>query len=243
MIGGNEKFAMRYTTEQERLINPKSKTLCIIESRGIGGYVQVAPTTGYKILNGSFETLPILTQEAHDGLVAVCKSLDETGIWSIKPQEKKLAQQPKRLGISVFDSYNLTADIPAFLEENGWVYVEKNGSNLRYRRPGTTESRTSADWHEEMRLFHVFTSSTDFEPSKSYNAVQVYTTIKFGKRDTESYRLAAKEMRQMGYGDSFSDIEIQSQLRVDELDLNHLADLEEAEQMTTNIHHFAYTHP
>lgn len=236
IIGGNEKFAMRPATREELLISPKTKALCTIESRSTGGYVQVAPTTGYKILNGSFAYLPVLTQAEHDSLVNTCKQLDQTNLWKIEPiKERQLAQQPKRMGVSTFDAYNQNADIPQFLEENGWIYVEKQGSNLRYRRPGTTDSRTSADWHEEMRLLHVFTSSTEFEPSKSYNAVQVYTTIKYGRRDRDTYKSAAKDMREMGYGDSFNEIEIQSQLRVEELDLNHLADLEEAEAVLDEI--------
>lgn len=236
IIGGNEKFAMRKCTEQELTINPKVKALCIIESRSTGGYAQVAPTEGYKILNGSFGNLPVLTQVEHDGLVSVVKSMDETNMWGVAPkEEKKLAQQPKKFGVSVFEAYNASADIPQLLEDNGWSFIEKQGSNLRYRRPGTTDSRTSADWHEEMRLLHVFTSSTDFDPSKSYNSVQVYTTLKYGRRDKDTYKSAAKDMREMGYGDSFNEIEIQSQLRVEELDLNHLADLEEAELVLDEI--------
>ena len=234
VYGGNEKFAARYTTEAEKLINPKSKILCTIESRGTAGYAQIYPTTGYAILNGSFDSLPVLNQEQHDGLIAICKSLDQTGMWSEKKEEKKLAQQPQRLGVGVFEAYNINADIPSFLEENGWTFVEKQGDNMRFLRPNGT-GRTSADWHMSMRLLHVFTSSTEFDPSKSYNPVQIYTTIKYGSRTKENYALAAKDFRQMGYGDQFDPIDIQTQLRVDELDLNHLADLDEAEDVLDEI--------
>jgi len=238
IIGANQAFAKRHTTEGERVLNPKEKTKVIIETRGEGGFIVTTPSPNYKIVSRKstdFSMIPTITIEQRLELIEILKTFDETDMW--KPKEevvKKLAQQPKRIGVSVFEAYNLGADIPSLLEEYDWKYVEKQGDNMRFLRPNGS-GRTSADWHVEMRLLHVFTSSTEFEPSKSYNPVQIYTTLKYGNRDKESYALSAKDFKEMGYGDSFDPIEIQSQLRVDELDLNHLADIDEAENVLDEI--------
>lgn len=234
--GGNEKYAMRPCTPQELLINPKTKALCTVESRGEGGYVQVSPTTGYDILNGSFESLPTLTQEAHDRLIAICKQLDETGMWNEPaPKEKKLAQQPQRLGLSVFDDYNTRGDIPQVLEDNDWKFVEQQGQNMRYKRPGTTDSRTSADWHTEKRLLYVFTSSTEFDINKGYNAVQVYTMLTCGSLNKDTYREAAKELRKLGFGEQDAkEDEIEKQIELEKTN-NYLADDEEIEKFLQDV--------
>lgn len=235
VIGGNEKFAARFTIESERLVNPKSKILCTIESRGIGGYFQVAPTEKYEILNGSFDNLPVLTQEQHDGLINICKSLDETGMWSVKPEEKKLAQQPKRLGVSVFDDYNFRGDIPQLLEDSDWRYVETQGNNMRFKRPGTTDSRTSADWHTDKRLLYVFTSSTEFEPNKGYNAVQVFTMLNCGSLNKDTYREAAKQLRELGYGEQdVQEDEIEKQIELEKTN-HYLAEDDEIDKFLQDV--------
>lgn len=236
IIGGNEKFAMRKCTEQELTINPKVKALCIIESRSTGGYAQVAPTDGYKILNGSFGTLPTLTQAEHDGLVNVVKSMDETNMWDVAPkEEKKLAQQPKKFGVSVFDDYNLRGDVPELLIDNDWKFIEHQGQNLRYRRPGTTDSRTSADWHTEKRLLYVFTSSTEFEINKGYNAVQVYTLLTCGALNKDAYREAAKELRKLGYGEQdVAEDEIEKQIELEKTN-HYLADDDEIDKFLQDV--------
>ena len=224
VYGGNEKLAKRPATREELLLIPKEKVKCFIESRGTGGYVQVYPTKGYELLNGSFDALPVLTQEEHDGLINACKSLSK----EVKKKEelKPIAQQPKRFGISPFDDYNERGDVVDLLERHGWQYVEKGGQNLRFKRPGTTESRTSADWHEELRLLHVFTSSTEFEPSKSYNACQVFTMLEYGCLNKDTYREAAKKLLEMGYGEKVEDTDVDKQVELQETG-NYLADDDE----------------
>ena len=235
VIGGNEKFASRFATKAEKLINPKSKVLCLIESRGIGGYFQVAPTFGYEILNGSFDTLPILTQAQHDDFINICKSLDQTGAWEVKQEEKKLAQQPQRLGVSVFDDYCLRGDIPQLMEDNDWKYVETQGNNMRYKRPGTTDSRTSADWHTDKRLLYVFTSSTEFEPNKGYNPVQIFTMLNCGALNKDAYREAAKQLRELGFGEQDAqEDEIEKQIELERTN-NYLAEDDEIDKFLQDV--------
>ena len=235
VYGGNEKFAARYTTEGERLVNPKSKILCTVESRGTAGYVQIYPTQGYKILNGSFDNLPVLTQEQHDGLISICKSLDQSGMWEVKQEEKKLAQQPQRLGVGVFEDYNLRGDIPQLLEDSDWRYVETQGNNMRYKRPGTTDSRTSADWHTDKRLLYVFTSSTEFEPNKGYNPVQVFTMLNCGSLNKDTYREAAKQLRELGFGEQDAqEDEIEKQIELEKTN-NYLAEDDEIDKFLQDV--------
>jgi len=54
----------------------------------------------------------------------------------------------------------------------------------------------SADWNEAKRIFYVFTSSTEFEQNKGYNASQVLAKLKF----RDNFSDCAKWLLKEGYG-------------------------------------------
>lgn len=231
---GNRKLASRYATKDELLSNPNEKVKCFLETRGAGGFIVVTPTEGYELIYGSFEKVDTLTDEERNWLIEAMMSLNQVKVNEVP----KLAPsvQPKKQGVSVFDDYNLRGDIPQLLEDSGWTYVETQGRNMRYRRPNcATDSRTSADWHAELRLFHVFTSSTEFEPSKSYNPVQIFTMLNFGFLNKETYREASKLLRSLGFGEQdAAEDEIEKQIELEKTN-NYLAEDDEIDQFIEDL--------
>jgi len=58
--GNNMKLAGRPVSEG------KTKVKYFIETRGEGGYVIAPPSEGYKVLHGSFDNIPTISQEDRD---------------------------------------------------------------------------------------------------------------------------------------------------------------------------------
>jgi hypothetical protein len=110
--------------------------------------------------------------------------------------EEKADQRTAAGESSPFGDYNARADVPALLEKHGWRFVYQRGENLHYRRPGKTESVTSASFHSGLRTFYVFSTSTEFEAGRGYNPVGVYTQLEHGG----NYSAASKALYADGYG-------------------------------------------
>ncbi len=48
----------------------------ILETRGTGGYFLVAPSPGYKVIQGSLDAIPEITQDERDDLLAIATTFD-----------------------------------------------------------------------------------------------------------------------------------------------------------------------
>lgn len=193
-VGGNKKLANRHTTEAERKINPDEKQLVLIETRGEGGYFVCAPSPNYKLLQGSFENVPIISEEEHNLILDSARIFNE--VYN-KPIEKKEYVKIISDGKSPFDDWNERGDVLSFLQENGWkITLQRGVKNLLLRPNGT--GKWSADWDSEKRIFYVFTSSSQFENNTGYNATQVLNILKFNG----DYSSCSKWLRENGYGEN-----------------------------------------
>jgi hypothetical protein len=191
-IQGNKKLASRPATGDEAATGDKEKVL--IETRGEGGYFVAAPTTGYEWAQGAFTDIPLITAKERDTLLTIARSFDRMPVKAAP--EEKTGNRTAGSELSPFDDYNARADIPALLESNGWRFVYQRGENHHYKRPGTTESVTSASFHTGLRLFYVFSTSTEFESGRGFNPVGVYTQLEHGG----DYSAASKALFAAGYG-------------------------------------------
>lgn len=68
-------------------------------------------------------------------------------------------------------------DVPALLQEAGWIYLGKSGDNEQWQRPGKSGDGLSAHW--DGKCFYPFTSSTEFEAGRGYSALSVLALLKF----------------------------------------------------------------
>lgn len=187
-IEGNQKLAM------------EDKTTVLIETRGEGGFIIVAPTYGnvnpkgdYVLISGGPETIQTITPDEREALLAVARSL-------CKLPKKPPAHLPKpaataTTGTSPFDDYTLKTTWAEILEPPGWTHVYERDGKTYWRRPGKDEG-TSATTFGEDGVFYCFTSSTSFELQASYTKAGVYAHLNHG----DDFKVAAKALAALGYG-------------------------------------------
>lgn len=189
-IEGNIKLASRPATESELKENPHVKQVVLIETRGEGGYVIAPPTEGYQRQNDFI--IQVLTIDERDQLLSVCRSFNE-----IIEQVQTVREYQTGYSKTPWQDFNERGDIVSVLTRNGWAIVNETTERVIFKRPGNTDSKSSGDYHKGLKLFKVFTTSSQFEPGKGYNHYAVYTILEH-KGD---YSKAAKELIKEGYGE------------------------------------------
>jgi hypothetical protein len=169
----------------------------LIETRGEGGYVIAPPSPGYELKQGSFDSIPSITGEDRDVILNIAKSFDESqkeNNYHINDDDNKI------FGLSSFEDFNKRGDILRLLEKHGWTIVKQSGERIHFKRPGKTDSKVSGNWHTTKKIFYPFTSSTQFEGGKGYNATGVFTLLEcYG-----DYSEAGRKLSEMGFGEKVS---------------------------------------
>ncbi len=194
-IEGNQKLASRPATSDEAASGDKIKVL--IETRGEGGYFVAAPTVGYEWAQGTFKEIPLITSKERDTLFTIAKSFDKTPVKTAPGEKTEQKAYAAASGeVSPFDDYNARADVPKLLTTHGWIHVYQRGESIHYKRPGTTDSVTSANFHTGLRIFYVFSTSTEFEAGRGFNPVQVFAQLEHGG----DYSAASRALYADGYG-------------------------------------------
>lgn len=193
-IEGNQKLANRPATEEEIKIK-KEKEKVLIETRGEGGFIAIAPSPGYEFIYGDLEKINIISTDERDILLNCARTF--TQVVDIIPEEKPEKTKPDYSGLkSPFEDFNERGDISTFLIQEGWQETGRRGKSIMYVRPGG-EKQWSADYHTEKKLLYVFTTSSEFDSNKAYNHSQVLATLKFKK----DYSATAKYLLSTGFGE------------------------------------------
>jgi len=194
----------KQATEEEatkRSVNDKIRVL--VETRGEGGYVIAPPTTGYKYIQGEPISIPTITPEDRDILLNIAKSFNE--IEEPKPKvNTPISTTYSSTGLSPFEDYNLRGDVVALLESKGWRVVSETGQRINLLRPGSTDSKTSGNYHTGLRVLRVFSSSTEFNPDKGYSPAQVFSLLECN----EDSKLTYRRLLELGYGEPYKGAEI-----------------------------------
>ena len=211
-VGKNQKFAQRATTKDEKnktyLDNLKAgktkeealqiakndKVRVLIESRGEGGYFLVPPSKGYSYVYGKIGQ-HTLTKEEHEILIESCRSFNEYVIPYTDRKQLSVDDRFEDMD-NPFVNFDANGDAIELLEEFGWTVVSSFGDNVRFKRPGQSSSKDSACYNKEMKIFYVFTTSTEFEPNKGYRPSSIYTMLKCNGDFQEAYDTLIDE----GYG-------------------------------------------
>lgn len=249
-ISGNLKLANRHTTKEEKqatfdltynleLSNSRpddearkraqkaadnDKVRVLFETRGEGGYIMCFPSKGYDIIHNDYYSITEITPEERDLLHGVARQFNEV-IEEYSTPAKKTST--KISGLSPFDDYNERGDVVALLQEHGWRVVGRKGSKTVFLRPGQTTSQSSGNYDHDKNWFSVFTTSTEFEPTKAYRPCYVFSTLECNG----DFSLAAKKLSELGFGEQKeksnqekqSTRKIQSRIEVDNDDYSFLA--------------------
>jgi hypothetical protein len=207
VVSGNLKLARRPATAVELEADPEDKVKVLIETRGEGGYTITAPSNGkvhpsggrWELDSGGFDTIATITPEERDDLHALCRTFDRMPVvassGSVTTGSGSNDDAPGA-------DYSHRGDVPALLDEHGWVRVFDHGNDSHWRRPGKNTG-TSAVWHADSRMFVVFSTSTMFQPERGYNPFAVCTILTQGSDSPQAFSAAAKELRAAGWGREF----------------------------------------
>lgn len=229
-IEGNLKLASRHTTEEEKKDNPKDKVRVLIETRGEGGYIACFPTPKYSFIYGSLDKVSTISENERETLFTAAKTFNEVFKEAIIKKEYKSVMVEDS---NPFEDYNRRGDVIGLLETEGWELRLQRGNQFLLNRPGGT-GKWSADWNNEKRLFYVFTSSTEFEEGRAYNATGVLSTLMFGG----DFALTAKWLKENGYGDPavpYKQKDAKSKIVIDDNDYSFVATSKDCDEYINQV--------
>lgn len=217
---GNTKIARRpkdpasYTDKDRQTMvdTPKAVIMeTLIETRGEGGYVIVAPSQGPVHPTGNpwvigygceAGRVPAITWEQREALVAALSVFDVPRPRAEKPT--RTAPMPERLGTrtlgKVGDDFNARASWDDILLPHGWTFHHAEGHTLYWERPGGSSTgghsaSTGRDPGND-RLW-VFSSSTVFPTEESITKFYAYAIL----NHDGNFGAATKDLAAQGYGD------------------------------------------
>lgn len=179
-----------------RLATSRRKTL--IETRGEGGYIIVAPSSGavnqsggYDLLFGGPVTIETITAEERSALLNACRVFDNP-----KQTPARICNTSSSSGDRPGDEYANETTWGQVLQPHGWVPVGNRGQTTSWRRPGKKIGVSATTNHEGSDLLWVFSTSTEFEPEISYTKFGAYATLNHGG----DMGLASRHLASLGYG-------------------------------------------
>ena len=144
-----------------------------IETRGEGGYVVASPSMGYKIVKDN--SIPTITWSERCSLIAICEGYNQ----KIKTAPKITSKaQNDFYDENPFDHFNGSPAAENVLTDNGWTLFGSSNNFIWYTRPGKPTG-VSASFNRNTRVFYIFTSSTQFEPSRGYNPATALAILQF----------------------------------------------------------------
>lgn len=199
---GNTKLAMQGQGKDRKVVS---------ETRGEGGFVVVAPTSGrkghaegtsYLFINGGTpdKTVEVTAEERDMLQLAFSLALDEDDEVEVKRElerTQRLAAPPSVYdGVSVFDDYRARVTWREILEPAGWTYHSKDAEREYWTRPGKDRREGHSASTVEDGPFYCFTTSTSFPSELALTKPQVYAHLHHGGDASE----AARALMAAGYG-------------------------------------------
>lgn len=191
VVEGNQKLASRPRDGGED---------ALIETRGPGGFLVVAPSSGYRRRAGAPASVVTLTPEERDDLLSLFRAFDERHPPQTPSRDEFDGPAANGGGLRPGDDFNARGDWATdVLEPAGWVRVrEGTRGETWWRRPGKDRGWSATTGSTSHNTLHVHSTSTEFAPSPvSYSKFSAYALTRHGG----DHHAAAKELADRGYGD------------------------------------------
>lgn len=213
-VSGNTKLAQRLAredewTDEERDLAAKGKAIvrALIETRGDGGFVVVAPSHGavhatrkpYVWLRGGPAQIPTITGEQRDLLHIAALSLDQMPPPKPIPEPGILgeARGTGEAGTSPGDDYNARGSWDELMHAHGWTVVDASDPVRTYwRRPGKNFGISAVTGGAEGDYFYSWTTSTVLPAEEAMSKFRVYAFLEHNG----DFHAAAKKLKANGYG-------------------------------------------
>ncbi|MEV4458482.1 phage/plasmid primase, P4 family [Microbispora sp. NPDC049633] len=196
----------------DRVVRGDQVPQVLIETRGEGGFVVVAPSNGtthpsgkaWRLLAGGPSTIATITVAERDAIHRIAQLLDR-----MHPAPEPVAEplpftqpgqaEPDRPegGITPGDDFEARVDWAALLGRHGWTLVHQSGKTRYWRRPGKNIGISATTGHADDRdRLYVFTTSTEFEPETPYTKLGALAVLEHGG----DHKAAARALKDAGYG-------------------------------------------
>ena len=177
----------------------------LIETKGSGGYVVIAPSGGdvhhsgkpYELIRGGFDSIVTITPGERAALHELARAFDEyrKHEWSGGTAQSTARPGETRPG----DAYNING--PAWPELlAGWTLVYRRGKTEYWRRPGKDHgisATINGPGVSPDRLYVFSSNAIPFEDNRSYTKFQAYTLLEHGG----DFSAAAASLAAQGHGD------------------------------------------
>jgi hypothetical protein len=205
---GNTKLAER-PAPTEKDSNAREP---LIETRGEGGWIVIAPSNGtvhpsggaYTLLSGALGRMAVITPEEREALWLFAQTFDETGgevaddTWEMPVKLSPFAQRATG-GSSADDvkpgeAFNERMTWDDVLIPFGWTKVFSRGDVTYWRRPGKDRDWSATTGH--CKGLKVFSSSTPFKNQGTYTKFGAYSLL----NHRGDLREAAKALAAQGFG-------------------------------------------
>jgi putative DNA primase/helicase len=199
---GNTKLAERPDPAVPRGRKP------LIETRGRGGFIVIAPSNGkvhptgkpYVLRSGGLRSIVTITPEERDQLWALARTFDEMPpqpVRQSKPGLKALVTPGPdwpHQGKSPGDDFEERISWADILEPHGWTLGHRRGEVDYWTRPGKHRGVSATTGH--CRGLKVFSTSTLFDTQGTHSKLHVYTVL----NHNGDWNAAIKALIQQGFG-------------------------------------------
>ncbi len=197
-IGRNQVLARRQLATAHRY-----QTL--IETRGSGGLLIIAPSAGkvhpdekpYILLHGDITCVATIETAERAQLLALARAFNEVADDLPTHHRASSTRAPELASTRPGDQFNRQATWPEILHPHGWTLVRTLDGEGLWRRPGKDGPGISATTnYAGSDLLYVFSTSTFFAPERGYTKFAAYTLL---EHDGD-FTAAAKTLAEEGYG-------------------------------------------
>lgn len=196
-VAGNAKLAQRPNPAEDG-----ARAYPLIETRGSGGYVVVAPSHGpvhqsgrpWVLVAGAPSTIATISADECAALHSVARSFDEMPAPDPIPDPVAIERGGGRLQPGT--DYNERASWDEVLGPAGWVAVTRNAVRTLWRRPGKRLGVSAATGGASGDFLYVWTTSTELPAEVGLSKWRAYALLHHGG----DFSAAAKALGVLGYG-------------------------------------------
>jgi hypothetical protein len=191
-IGGNTKLAYRLASSSELEAGERKKVL--VETRGEGGYILIAPSVGYEFIKGNPGDIQTITSDERAEIMAICKSFNQIIELDLKGISKA-KQDDQESPWNVFNKQKDWTYIRDELVHAGWEMIREDDDRIFVLRPGAYSKTSGAIWKATNIMF-LFSTSTEFPEQ---HPISCFDIVRYLKYDGDILK-AARGLSEMGIG-------------------------------------------
>ena len=177
----------------KKLATYKDKKEAVIESRGIGGYIQIYPKFHHRGLK--YEEITKVTNEDRNILVECCKSLTHEIKVQVEPKETK--KETQQDGLSPWSDYNGRTNVFDLIS-NEFTLVRQLSNYSLIKRNGA-ESLTSGKIFNDSNCIYLHSTGTRYDAEKLLSPFIIYTV----QNHNGDFTASSKDLYSKGFGTRF----------------------------------------